>query len=203
MRYVRNHGEVGPVYKSTRDTMAYDYTVDVHGNSGILGYNFRMTEIAAAFAQAQWKKLDRVLEVKRKMVSYLIENLANVKHVKSMIPDYDHVPSWYNFPLRYQPTHGVSRKMFVDALNAEGLHFACGYGSPLYKQEIYTTNKHWVIRDHAKHIDYSNPACPIVERLYNDELITTLDIRSPYDMNHMKRVVEGIRKVSENIKELI
>jgi len=203
MRYVRNHGEVGPVYKSIRDTTEYNYSVDVYGDSGILGYNFRMTEITAAFAQAQWEKLDCILEIKRKMVNYLIENLADVKHVKLMVPDYDHVPSWYNFPLRYVSTYGVSRETFVAALNAEGLHFACGYVPPLYKQEIYTTNKHWIIRDYAKHMDYNNPGCPIVERLYNDELITTLDIRLPYDMDHMKKIVEGIKKVCENMEELL
>jgi len=137
------------------------------------------------------------------MGEFLIDNLRNVKHVELMIPDYEHVPSWYNFPMRFKPLgSGVSREKFVEALNAEGLHFTCGYVPPLYNQDIYRSNKHWVIRDYARHIDYENPQCPVVDRLYHKELIATLDIRSPYDMNHMKNIVKGIKKVSENITEL-
>ena len=203
MRYARNHGEVASTAKAATGSPAYDYCFDVYGDSGIIGYNFRMTEVCAAFANSQWKKLDQVLATKKEMGDYLRENLQGIKHIELMIPKYDHIPSWYNFPLRYKKLNsGVSREKFVEALNAEGINFACGYVPPLYKQDIYRSNKHWVIRDYAQHVDYENPGCPVVERLYGEELIATLDIRSPYDMNHMKNIVHAVKKVCNNIHEL-
>jgi len=202
MRYVRNHGEVGCTAKEYSGSTDYDYCFDVNGNSGIIGYNFRMTELSAAFGIPQWKKLEAILEKKRQMGAFLRRNLAGIPGVENMIPDYSHEPSWYNFPLRYTGP-AVTREKFVKALNAEGLNFGCGYVPPLYKQDIYRSNKHWVIRDYAKHVDYENPGCPVVERLFNKELISTLDIRPPYDMNHMQNIVNGIHKVVENIDEIL
>ena len=80
-------------------------------------------------------------------------------------------------------------KRFLSALNAEGLNFWGGYVPPLYKQEIYTTKKHWIVEKYGKHISYENPRCPTVERLWGEELILTLDTRPPYTMNDMENIV--------------
>ncbi len=203
MRYVRNHGEIGSTAQKYRQTSDYDYCFDVYGTSGLIGYNFRMTETAAAFGVAQWRKLGPILDLKRDMGSFLRRNLQGIPGLELMIPSYEHIPSWYNFPLRYKSDlTGVSRSRFAAALNAEGLGFGTAYVPPLYEQEIYRTKKHWVIRDYASHVDYENPGCPVVERLFHKELVSTTDIRAPYTMGDMQNIVNGVHKVMENLDEL-
>ena len=98
LRYVRNHGEVAPTAKKYADSSDYDYCFDVYGSSGIIGYNFRMTELAGAFGTVQWNKLHNILETKREMGDFLRRNLRDVPGLELMIPAYDHEASWYNFP---------------------------------------------------------------------------------------------------------
>ena len=90
----------------------------------------------------------------------------------------------------------------MEALNAEGANFSCGYVPPLYGQDIYTTNKNWVIKLFGGHIDYKNPMCPTVERLWTKELFSTLDIRKPYTVDDMRSIVSIFEKVCDNFKEL-
>lgn len=207
MRYVRNHGEVCSTAKKASGTNAFDYCFDVYGEAGMIGYNFRLTEMAAAFGASQWEKLSQILEQKKEMARVLIEGLKPLAEKTGlfalMIPGYDHDPSWYNFPLRYTGHHtGVPRERFVNALNAEGANFMCGYVPPLYGQEIYTTNKNWVVNHFGSHIDYENPMCPTVERLWSKELFATLDIRCPYTLDDMHNIVKIFEKVCENFEEL-
>ena len=120
-----------------------------------------------------------------------------------MTPNYSHMSAWYQFPLRFLPkVAGISRKVFLSALNAEGLNFCAGYVPPLYKQDIYTTKKHWIVEKYGNHISYDEPACPTAERLWGEELISTLDIRPPYTMKDMKNIVKAFYKVADNIGEL-
>ncbi len=207
LRYVRNHGEVCSTAKKASGSDAFDYCFDVYGESGMIGYNFRITEMAAAFGVAQWEKLPSILQEKKKMAQVLIDGLGPLGEKTGlfslMIPEYDHNPSWYNFPMRYLGSEtGVSREEFVGALNAEGANFACGYVPPLYGQDIYTTNKNWVIKHFGEHIDYENPECPTVERLWSKELFATLDVRKPYTLDDMHTIVKIFEKVCENFEEL-
>ena len=55
---------------------------------------------------------------------------------------------------------------------------------------------------YGKHISYSDPGCPVVERLWKEELILTLDIRPPYTMEDMENIVKAFHKVAKNIDTL-
>ena len=197
MRVVRNHGEV------CRTEFSEESYADNVYNHGLIGYNFRISELTAALADSQWKKLDNIIKEKQELASYLIENLSSFDFVKEMTPSYDHKPAWYQLPLRYMESKtGVPRDKFIAAINAEGLNFAGGYVTPLYYQNIYRSNKHWVLKEFAPNVDYYENSCPVVERLWKNELITTLDIRKPYTAEDMKDIVRAFEKVESNLDEL-
>lgn len=63
---------------------------------GVLGYNFKSTEMNAAFGLAQLKKLDQFLSKRRSIVERYLENLKNTSY---MLPDDSYKPNWLAFPL--------------------------------------------------------------------------------------------------------
>lgn len=197
LRLIRNHGEV----KDTVNTKEKNYTHDLMSRSGLIGFNFRMTELTAALAISQWRKLPCILEKKIELVNYLHKKLERFNFLEIMRPNYNCQPTWYSLPLRFKSEAlGISRSKFVEALNAEGMNFAEGYVEPLYYQSIYTENPHWVVRELG--YDYSNVSCPNVEKLWRDELILTLDVRHPYTLSDMDDIISSIDKINININEL-
>lgn len=61
-----------------------------------LGYNYRMTEIAAALGREQMKKIDWFLASRRQAAGWYKEQLANVSGINLLKPDdSDHQQSWF------------------------------------------------------------------------------------------------------------
>jgi perosamine synthetase len=62
-----------------------------------LGYNFRMSNIIAALGISQLKKIDKIIEMRRRNSNYLNEKLSSIKEVKPLYPpkDYYHVYQMY------------------------------------------------------------------------------------------------------------
>jgi len=65
---------------------------------GCLGYNFKSSEVNAAFGIEQMKKLPKFLEIRRRNVERYIENLKDVKEI--MLPDDSKKSNWLAFPMQ-------------------------------------------------------------------------------------------------------
>ena len=63
---IRNHGEV-----------VLDH-FKIKKISGLVGYNYRMTELEAAVGIAQFKKLDFLTKYKQNLAEYLTKRLSNI-----------------------------------------------------------------------------------------------------------------------------
>ena len=110
----------------------------------IVGFNYRLTEMAAAMAAEQLKKLDALNDIRVGYVEYLNRSLSKYDFIKTP-PPCPHGPgcpdcqsTYYVYPLRFLPeVLGCSRTDFLKVINAEGLRFYQGYVKPLYLQPIY------------------------------------------------------------------
>ena len=76
------------------DDIPYDYKFLY----GVLGYNFKSTEINAAFGLAQLDKFDKFREIRRANVERYLENLKYVEHL--VLPDDSIKPNWLAIPLQ-------------------------------------------------------------------------------------------------------
>lgn len=125
-------------------------TSNIHQFYGI-GYNYRMTEILAAIGRQQLKKLDRLVETRRRNASYLTKHLLQIEGITppSEAPWVRH--AFYYYALRIDTkVLGVSRERFEKALAAEGIPVGPGRSTPLlHKTELF-----------RKRIGYGATSCP-------------------------------------------
>jgi len=191
-RMVRNHGEV-ILESQTQRTYRSD----------ILGWNYRMTEMEAALGIVQFGKMDELNQRRIELADYLAGKLAGLDGLQPPVvyPDVKHV--YYIFAMKYDEARaGISRDKFVKAVVAEGIPLGTGYVKPLYLNPIYHENKPFIYNYYGQGISYDKGICPVTERLYEKELILTLVCRPPATRADMDDIVQAMRKVLENKREL-
>lgn len=195
MQLIRNHGEV----------IVDDLKVDDIG--GIIGYNYRMTELEAAVSVGQFKRLDDLNAHRIELAEYLTEKLSSFEGLT--LPDSDardkHV--YFVYPLKFDEKKiGVSRDAFVKALLAEGIPFGGGYVRPIYLEPMYQKKiafgrDGWPFSSVDK-ISYDKGICPVCEKMHFNELMLTGVCRHPHTKEDIDDVASAFEKIFENLDEL-
>ncbi|CDG65798.1 MAG: perosamine synthetase [Methanobacterium sp.] len=100
----------------------------------VLGYNFRMTDIAAAIGLAQLKKLDEFNRKRIENAEYITEHLKGISTIEPpyVSPNVKHVFHQYTVRVR-----DGKRNDLMNFLNQEGIGTGIHYPIPIYKQELY------------------------------------------------------------------
>jgi dTDP-4-amino-4,6-dideoxygalactose transaminase len=209
LRLIRNHAE------AVVEAKGFNTLVNM------IGFNYRMTEIEAAIAREQLKKLSDLIERRLKNIEYLTDKLKNIPCLEpaKIRPQCEHV--FYVHPIKFdQKAAGVHRDRYVEAVRAElmttelreneGIKVGCGYTKPLYLHPLYQqqiaygkSGCPWACDKYVGNVDYGKGICPVTERMYEDVLITHELMRPPMMKEDLDDVVEAFRKVWENRKELM
>lgn len=191
-RMIRNHGEViweGQTARTYAPTM--------------LGWNYRMTEIEAALGVVQFGRLDSLNGRRIELCEYLTEHLRGTPGltVPVVYPQAKHV--YYVYAVKYdEATTGISRDLFVKALNAEGIPTGAGYIRPLYLSPIYQERRLLPFRHYRGTARYEKGICPTAERLHERELFLTGVARPPAIEKDMSDIVRAVQKVLSHARDL-
>jgi dTDP-4-amino-4,6-dideoxygalactose transaminase len=201
VRLIRNHAE------AVVESKGYNNLVNM------LGFNFRMTEVEAAIAREQLKKLEGLLNQRRENVLYLEEQLARIPCLQIPVVRDSCQHSYYVHALKFKPdTADVDRETYVKAIKAElmptelregeGVNVGCGYVKPLYLQPLYQQQILYGDKGcpfncpHYKgNADYREGLCPVCEEMHYKELITHELIRPPMSRADLDDVAEAFAKV--------
>lgn len=197
---IRNHGEVVVEHYPTK-TIA-----------GIIGYNYRMTELEAAVGIAQFKKLDKLTKHRIQLAEYLTEKLQRFKPVITTprIREYSkHV--YFVYPMKFNAVvAGVHRNKFAEAVRAEGVPLFGGYVRPIYLEPMYQQllaygNSGFPFKGpHMKKvISYPKGMAPVCEKMHFEELLTTPICHYPLTEKDVDDFVAAVEKVLDNIADLI
>ena len=173
LRLIRNHGEAVVTQKKNFNL------------SNIIGFNFRMTEIEAAIAKEQLKKLKKLVEVRKKISKMIIEvftefegienpynynNICKSKNCcKENFNNGDH--SYYYICFYFNGNKiKLSRSLFVKALQAEGVPVYEGGYYPVYYQAMFQKKialgkKGFPFK---KKINYKKGLCPMAEYAWSN-----------------------------------
>ncbi len=208
VRLIRNHAE------SSLD------------NSGItdlrnmVGFNFRMTELEAAVARCQLRKLDRVLPERQENCAYLNARLGEIPAISPTWVREGATHSYYFHALTFdEGVAGVSRNRFIDAVRAElpvtelrekeGVNLRSGYVKPVYLLPMFQErqaygSKHcpFVAPWHEGNVSYAPGICPVCERLQSSEIFVHELMRPPFRREDLDDVVRAFEKVWEHRKDL-
>ena len=81
-------------FKHSVDGIPYDYKFLY----GVLGYNFKSSEMNAAFGLVQLQRFENFKEIRRNLIKRYFENLKDVKEI--LLPDDSIEPNWLAIPLQ-------------------------------------------------------------------------------------------------------
>ncbi len=198
LQLIRNHGEMVVKEKGVTDLV------------NMVGFNFRMTEIEAAIASVQLKRLESLLIPRIEGAEYLTAHLRELPGITPPVvrPGVRH--GYYLYGIRYdERVVGVPRDRLVDALNAEGIPMVKGYTEPLYYAPLYqqriafgSEGFPFTYNRDARTISYERGICPVAERMWETELMVTNVCRAGVAQQDLLDVVLAFEKVVGYADEL-
>ena len=101
-----------------------------------MGYNLRMTEVAAALGSSQLKKLDRFIDIRNKIAIYFDERFKNSKLFLTQKISSECVSSRHLYPILLNPElHCVKEEIFEN-MQKEKLGVQVHY-KPIYQNSFY------------------------------------------------------------------
>jgi perosamine synthetase len=143
------------------------------------GYNYRITEIAAALGHAQLPKLDARNEVRRANAACLTTSLASVDGLITPIEIAGRRHVWHQYTIRV-PAGRDARDRLQAWLREEGIETAVFYPTPIHRQPLY------------QRLGYGDVRLPVAERLSSEVLsLPVHPALSPHDVD---AVAGGVRR---------
>jgi len=182
----------------------------------MVGFNYRLSEIHAAIAREQLKKLPDLLEARIENADYLNEKLSHINFLKTTAIRKNSTHAFYVQALQFDENiAGVDRARFVNALKAElpptklreesDVLIGAGYVKPLYLQPMYQEKIAFGSGGYPFNLTtrtYEKGLCPVTELMHEKKLITHELMRPPANKDDLDDVVEAFYKVAENLSEL-
>ncbi len=201
LQLVRNHGEV---------VIGYLDEVEPEDYVNMLGNNYRLTEICAAIGIQQLGKLNKLNSIRKKLANLLTERLKEFDFLTTPTVRKDCAHVYYLYPLRFhQENIGVSREIFVKAMQAEGMSISQGYVKPIYLEPMFQKRIVYGSRScpfscpfYKGSVSYAAGCCPTAEKLYYKEIITTDICKYPNSEKEVDEFVSSVKKIVDNIGEL-
>ena len=145
-----------------------------------LGYNFRLTEFAAALGRSQLGRLDSFLEIRENIAHYYDERLGAHKLFTTLKLGANIRSSRHLYPILLSPSlHCVKEEIF-SALHAKGLGVQVHY-KPIYQNSFYKE------RFGATRLD-------VAEDFYRSELSIPC---------HQEMTIEDAAKVADTLLEVL
>ncbi|MGM0420884.1 MAG: DegT/DnrJ/EryC1/StrS family aminotransferase [Bacillota bacterium] len=141
-----------------------------------LGYNYRMTDIAAAIGLEQLKKLDGFNQRRRENAVLLTEGLSGLSWLKQpeVAENRSHV--YHQYTVRIKKGY---RDKLIEHLQANEIGYGIHYPRLTYQQPLY------------KKLGYAENKCPVAEKACQEVL--SLPVHPAVSTEDIDRIIEVIR----------
>ena len=168
---------------------------DIHGgyHHYRIGYNFRMTDMQAAIALVQLKKLPDMLKIRARNHKIIREELEGVNVIK-----FQEIPAGYTHANYICAPHLVDDSIpvqhVIDELKKNGVASRTIYSIPSYKQPAYKNINEWRWAKCVNYPDYSK------YHLSNTEFIASHHFEVPI---HAGVTEEDAIYIAETLKKIL
>ncbi len=186
----------------------------------LVGFNFRMGEIEAAIGRCQLAKGPKLIEARRRNISFLENQLKGLPGI-SMPVAKDGIHHVYYFHALTYDTEatGIPRATFVDAVKAElpstklregeGTLMGAGYVPPIYLEPMFQekiaygkTGCPFTCPHYRGQQTYRRGLCPNTEKAHFETLFTHEMMHPSMSRDDLSDVATAFHKVADNLDEL-
>ena len=155
-----------------------------HGRSGryshdMLGYNYRMTNIAAAIGLLQLRKLDEFNERRIANAQYLSEHLSDLDWLNIPFVPEGFLHVFHQYTVRIEPS---KRDMVVEHLKTKEIDSAIIYPLVVYRQPIYES------------LGFGNGKCLVAEQICNEVL--SLPVHPSLENYELDMITAAMKDIS-------
>ncbi len=178
-------GEGGMVTTNDEDLAEKAGMVRAHGESkryeqSLLGYNYRMTDIAASIGLVQLKNIDKFNQIRNENAQYLSEGLTDVEGITTPeVADYaTHI--FHQYTIRVSKDRDEFRDFLTENEIGTGVH----YPIVLYKQPYYQAQG--ITGD-----------CPEAELAASQ--VISLPVHPSLTTEELDTIIETVKKGSEKL----
>jgi perosamine synthetase len=178
-------GEGGMITTNDKDIAGRARMIRSHGQKErylheILGYNYRMTAIAAAIGLCQLGKLEEFINKRIRNAKFLTGRLGGIKGLvpPQVRPDVKHV--FHQYTVRVTQDFGIPRDELRQKLMNKGIATEIYYPLPIHKQPLYQSlgyNDHLPSSEKAARAVLSLPVHPSLTK---------------EDLENVVRAIQGI-----------
>jgi dTDP-4-amino-4,6-dideoxygalactose transaminase len=137
-----------------------------------IGYNYKLSDIAAAILQVQMGRVDELMDRRRVVAAHYAELLADEELVTLPHVPQDRTHAWQSYLLKLDPS--VDRARVAADLRGQGI--GCGHGTwACHLQPVYETKQQ----------------CPVSADLFARQL--AIPMHAELSTNQVERVAESLR----------
>ena len=178
-------GEGGMVTTNDDDLAEKSAMIRAHGESkryeqSLLGYNYRMTDIAASIGIVQLKSIDKFNEKRNENAKYLSEGLSDVEGITTPCVDSNVTHVFHQYTIRVSKDRDEFKQFLTDNEIGTGVH----YPIVLYKQPYY------------QNLGITGN-CPEAELAANQ--VISLPVHPSLTTEELDTIIETVKKGSEKL----
>lgn len=169
----------------------------------VLGSNYRITELQAALLIGQLEMLPELSARRARAASLLSQAVGRIRGLRPLPPQREITrEAIYCYVLQYRPERqGVSRDLFVAALEAEGIPCDGRFYEPVYRSDLFYATPELCPQlaiGRKQPVDYSILKCPVAERAAYEESVWLPQFLLIGSDQDIQDIVAALTKIMRN-----
>jgi perosamine synthetase len=148
-----------------------------------LGWNLRMTSIAAAIGRVQLRKLDKFNEIRRRNAEYLTREINKIPGLKPpyVDPRVKHV--YHQYVIWIDDEYPLNRDELKKYLGEKGIGTAIHYPRPIFQQPLYAR------------LGYRQDICP--NSIKASKHVLSIPVHPALSMEDLEYIIDNLKKPLE------